>query len=110
MTYQGAGQPVLFCILPFYLYRQNGIIVAVDERWGSFVNYLKMLKPLDWLVLVFGMYLIFFDIDYAKLSTLDIIYMVCMALWVVMLVVRIRIEYKKGKTGGKDRKDRKGGK
>ena len=68
------------------------------------MNYLKMLKPLDWLVLVFGMYLIFFDIDYAKLSTIDIIYMVCMALWVVMLVVRIRIEYKKGKTGGKDRK------
>ena len=68
------------------------------------MNYLKMLKPLDWLVLVFGMYLIFFDIDYAKLSTIDIIYMVCMALWVVMLVVRIRIEYKKGKTDGKDRK------
>ena len=68
------------------------------------MNYLKMLKPLDWLVLVFGMYLIFFDIDYAKLSTIDIIYIVCMALWVVMLVVRIRIEYKKGKTDGKDRK------
>ena len=68
------------------------------------MNYLKMLKPLDWLVLVFVMYLIFFDIDYAKLSTIDIIYIVCMALWVVMLVVRIRIEYKKGKTDGKDRK------
>ena len=68
------------------------------------MNYLKMLKPLDWLVLVFGMYLIFFDIHYAKLSTIDIIYIVCMALWVVMLVVRIRIEYKKGKTDGKDRK------
>ena len=104
MTCQRAGSPVLFCMLPCYLYRQNGIIVAVDERWGTFVNYLKMLKPLDWLVLVFGMYLIFFDIDYAKLSTLDIIYIVCMALWVVMLVVRIRIEYKKGKTDGKDRK------
>ena len=56
----------------------------------------KAVKPMDILIAVVGLYLLLFTIDYSNMSTLDIVYLVCVGIWFVMLAVRIYI-YWKGK-------------
>ena len=58
----------------------------------------KNLNFLDWVILALAIFM-FARMDYANLSTVNIIYIVSFGLWLIMLAVRIFIIYKNG--GGK---------
>ena len=49
---------------------------------------LKRIRKMDWLIIVAAVWLIS-TLDYGNLQTIDIAYLVSMALWTVFLVLRV---------------------
>ena len=49
---------------------------------------LKRIRKIDWLIIVAAVWLIS-TLDYGNLQTIDIAYLVSMALWTVFLVLRV---------------------
>ena len=49
---------------------------------------LKRIRKLDWFILVAAVWLMA-TLDYDNLQTIDIAYLVSMALWIVFLVMRV---------------------
>ena len=62
-------------------------ILTVQERGGS-MEKLKRIKKLDWFIIVVAIWLLS-TLDYANLQTIDIVYLVSMAIWSVLLLVRV---------------------
>lgn len=54
----------------------------------------RSMNFLDVLILVAAVYM-FSNFDYSNLSTMNIVYIVVFVLWLIMLVVRIFVVYKK---------------
>lgn len=54
----------------------------------------KAVGPLDLLIAVFGIYDFTFQMDYSNLSFIDKVFMVCFAVWLVLLVVRCYIYWR----------------
>ena len=63
---------------------------------------LKRIRKLDWFILVAAVWLMA-TLDYDNLQTIDIAYLVSMALWTVFLIMRVVFDLpheKKSEVGG----------
>ena len=63
---------------------------------------LKRIRKLDWFILVVAVWLMA-TLDYDNLQTIDIAYLVSMALWTVFLIMRVVFDLpheKKNEVGG----------
>ena len=58
---------------------------------------LKRIRKMDWLIIVAAVWLIS-TLDYGNLQTIDIAYLVSMALWTVFLVLRVVFDLPHEKT------------
>lgn len=54
----------------------------------------KAVKPLDWLIAIFGIYDFGFKMDYSNMELIDKVFAVCFAIWLVLLLVRCYIYWK----------------
>ena len=59
---------------------------------GKFLQ--KYLYKLDIVIILLGVYIFCFKLDYSNLSTMDIVYIVISAVWFVMFLIRRYIEFK----------------
>ena len=60
---------------------------------------LKRIRKLDWFILVVAVWLMA-TLDYDNLQTIDIAYLVSMALWIVFLVMRVVFDLPREKGDG----------
>jgi hypothetical protein len=58
------------------------------------MNFFKPIKMVDWLMIVVAIVL-FSTMDYGNMNFVDKAYVVCVAIWVVLLGGRLYIEYQK---------------
>ena len=65
---------------------------------------LKRIRKMDWLIIVAAVWLIS-TLDYGNLQTIDIAYLVSMALWTVFLVLRVVFDlpHEKKSEGGEEK-------
>lgn len=55
---------------------------------------LKLVKPLDWIIAVMGMFLLIM-VDFDNVTLVNVIYMTVLLMWFLMLLVRLCIQYNK---------------
>lgn len=60
------------------------------------MDILKKLQKTDWVIIIIGIF-IMAGLDYQNLSILDYVYVAAMVLWVLMLIIRLKIEHDKEK-------------
>lgn len=60
---------------------------------------LKKIRKLDWFILIAAVWLIS-TLDYNNLQTIDIAYLVSMALWTVFLILRVVFDLPREKKHG----------
>ena len=60
---------------------------------------LKKIRKLDWFILIAAVWLIS-TLDYNNLQTIDIAYLVSMALWTVFLILRVVFDLPREKKNG----------
>lgn len=59
---------------------------------GKFLQ--KYLYKLDIVIILLGVYIFCFKLDYSNLSTMDIVYIVISVVWFIMFLIRRYIEFK----------------